>query len=361
MKKSKIFIVVSCGILSLASCDISIVALNGYSSSESTSVSNSTSDELTSEVSSSENSSTEQTSEEEISSNEVSSSEEVSSSKETSSEEESSSSTEITSDPYTDVDVDEFYENYTVASSYMDSYYRSLHSLMSGIIDDQIGDPIISDNQPMDGSLYVRNITENYIYDTDGDAIGYNIVDYKGDVVDTIYKGGGYVNLEEVSAYTYAFGEKTANHITSNKEYNILSSSWGEYCRGNFSYFSCDTVKYPDEPDLPDNYGGSIGDNNKKYYELDIGTTGTDTGDGYEVGDYNDGDDVIRGAARMVFTYNYSTDSHIEDSEERFVFYTYNHYYDFQEYLNYWGGWGEMFGTRNSNSDEYPETSNQVF
>jgi hypothetical protein len=26
------------------------------------------------------------------------------------------------------------------------------------------------------------------------------------------------------------------------------------------------------------------------------------------------------------------------------VFYTYNHYNDFQEYLNYYGGWGEMFG-----------------
>jgi hypothetical protein len=29
---------------------------------------------------------------------------------------------------------------------------------------------------------------------------------------------------------------------------------------------------------------------------------------------------------------------------ENYVFYTYNHYNDFQEYLNYEGGWGEMFG-----------------
>ena len=29
---------------------------------------------------------------------------------------------------------------------------------------------------------------------------------------------------------------------------------------------------------------------------------------------------------------------------EHHVFYTYNHYNDFQEYLNYEGGWGEMFG-----------------
>ena len=27
-----------------------------------------------------------------------------------------------------------------------------------------------------------------------------------------------------------------------------------------------------------------------------------------------------------------------------YVFYTHNHYNDFREYLNYYGGWGEMFG-----------------
>ena len=29
---------------------------------------------------------------------------------------------------------------------------------------------------------------------------------------------------------------------------------------------------------------------------------------------------------------------------EKYVFYTYNHYNDFCEYLNYYGGWGETFG-----------------
>ena len=29
---------------------------------------------------------------------------------------------------------------------------------------------------------------------------------------------------------------------------------------------------------------------------------------------------------------------------ETYLFYTYNHYNDFQEYLNYEGGWGELFG-----------------
>ena len=34
----------------------------------------------------------------------------------------------------------------------------------------------------------------------------------------------------------------------------------------------------------------------------------------------------------------------IYEAGEIHLFYTYNHYNDFQEYLNYAGGWGEMFG-----------------
>ena len=36
--------------------------------------------------------------------------------------------------------------------------------------------------------------------------------------------------------------------------------------------------------------------------------------------------------------------NNIIDLDEKYLFYTYNHYNDFQEYLNYEGGWGEMFG-----------------
>jgi hypothetical protein len=31
-------------------------------------------------------------------------------------------------------------------------------------------------------------------------------------------------------------------------------------------------------------------------------------------------------------------------TDEVYVFYTGNHYNDFREYLNYFGGWGEPFG-----------------
>jgi hypothetical protein len=80
------------------------------------------------------------------------------------------------------------------------------------------------------------------------------------------------------------------------------------------------------------------------YYEMDIGTTGTDCDPGYSVRVYNDGYSITRGAARIVYTYKDTNGNGEISLDERYVFYTYNHYNDFQEYLNYEGGWGEMFG-----------------
>lgn len=252
-------------------------------------------------------------------------------------------------DPYEGVTYDEFYSNYTRATSYEDVQYRTAHYFMSGIITDQTLDPTIYDRPSVDGK-FVKNSTESYIKDEDGNNIGYNIVDSTGEVVDTIYYGGGYVILEEVAAYVYAFGEVPPNQQNSWKRTEI-SDTWGyDYVRINFDYFSDD---YSNEADLPDNYGGAVGDNNKKYYELDIGTTGlysdgSEGCDSYTI--YN------RGIARMVFTYNWYDDTHIEEASERYAFYTYNHYDDFQEYLNYWGGWGEMFGYGISADINYVET-----
>lgn len=52
------------------------------------------------------------------------------------------------------------------------------------------------------------------------------------------------------------------------------------------------------------------------------------------------------GPARMVYTRYKMVDGVKKEVplEERHVFYTYNHYNDFQEYLNYYDGWGQMFG-----------------
>jgi hypothetical protein len=146
--------------------------------------------------------------------------------------------------------------------------------------------------------------------------------------------------LEEVAAYVYAFGNIPANYLGV-KNADPAENPWGQYLRLNHSKFSGSTTKYPYEPELP-NISGCGGE--LYYYEIDIGTTGTDCDPSYIARIYNDGSRITRGAARIVYTRFDKNNNHIIDPNERFVFYTYNHYNDFQEYLNYEGGWGEIFG-----------------
>ena len=241
-----------------------------------------------------------------------------------------------TTDPYVNMTEEEFYANYTPATSYSDSVYRSMHYFMSGSIEEQDQAPTIAENQPMENGKYIRNTSA--IYSSDGNV--YYVIDSEGNIVNMIFKGGAYVTLEEVAAYVLAFGDVPANY-TSSKKTKPTSSPWGEYLRLNHSAFSGDTSKYPYEPVLPD-ISGCGGD--LQYYEIDIGTTGTDCDPSYDAVLYNNGNKITRGAARIVYTRFDKNGNNIIDIDEKYVFYTYNHYNDFQEYLNYEGGWGEMFG-----------------
>ncbi len=243
---------------------------------------------------------------------------------------------EPTSDPYVGMTKDEFYQNYTKATSYKDALYRSAHGFMSGSIELQDQKPTLADYQPKCERRYYRNTSALYSEDKNT----YYIVNSYGEIVNTIYKGGGYVSLEEVAAYVYAFGEIPANYLAK-KSASPASSIWGEYLRLNHSEFTGDTVQYPYEPELPNisGCGGTF-----CYYEIDIGTTGNDCDPKYKSAIYNNGTKITRGASRIVYTYSDLNRNKIIDPNEKFVFYTYNHYNDFQEYLNYEGGWGEMFG-----------------
>lgn len=243
---------------------------------------------------------------------------------------------EILIDPYMGVSSEEFYSNYEPASSYLDSYYRTLHGFMSGSIEEQDQEPSTSSYQPKVGDLFVRNTSSIY----SDDMNTYYIVDANGKITNQVYKGGGYVTLEEVAAYVLAFGDVPSNY-TSKKSGKPQTSEWSEYLRLNHSYFSGDVSKYPYEPVLPNirGCGGEL-----YYYELDLGTTGTDCDPKYKAEPYNNGTKITRGAARIVYTRYDKNEDNIVDINEKYVFYTYNHYNDFQEYLNYEGGWGEMFG-----------------
>lgn len=239
------------------------------------------------------------------------------------------------SDPYENVSKDEFYENYTPACCYQNSVYRTEHKFMSGSLSVPDQAPTISEYQPEIDGLLVRN-NEPYYFDENT----YVVVDAYGDEVLRVYRGGAYITLEEVAAYVYAFGNVPANYV-SGKNMKPTSSAWGIYLRLNHSKFSGSTSKYPYEPELP-NISGCGGD--FQYYEIDIGTTGTDCDPHYTARIYNDGQRITRGAARIVYARFDKNGDSIIDPNEKYVFYTYNHYNDFQEYLNYFGGWGEIFG-----------------
>lgn len=239
-------------------------------------------------------------------------------------------------DPYESMTKEEFYANYKPADNYQDAYYRTLHGFMSGSIEEQNQKPSISEYQPQKDGVYFRNSAATY----SSDGKTYYILDAYGKVTNQVYKGGAYVTLEEVAAYVLAFGEIPANY-TEKKSGSPSKSIWGEYLRLNNTLFTGDTSRYPYEPELP-NISGCGGE--LYYYEMDLGTTGTDCDPSYAPEIYNDGRTITRGAARIVYTRYDKNKDEIIDINEKYLFYTYNHYNDFQEYLNYEGGWGEMFG-----------------
>ena len=224
---------------------------------------------------------------------------------------------------------------YKPAGSYEEALSRTQNGELSGYpyVPDQA--PNISDYRPMEDGKYIKNNDPYYI-----DENTYVVVDAYGREVFRIYRGGAYITLEEVAAYVYAFGDVPANH-SSSKNTKPTASVWGKYLRVNHTRFSGDTSRYPYEPVLP-RISGCGGD--LTYYEMDIGTTGTDCDPSYTSALYNNGSKITRGAARIVYARYDRNGNSIIDPDEKYVFYTYNHYNDFQEYLNYYGGWGEMFG-----------------
>ncbi len=242
-------------------------------------------------------------------------------------------------DPYEGMSKEEFYANYTPATSNEDAAYRSKHGFLSGSLEVPGQYAQEAAYRPMEDGMFLCNI--DAFYSDDGDT--YTVVDSYGNPVMRIYRDGGYITLEEVAAYMYAFGGKDGTlpaNYTSKKVTNATNSIWGKYLRGNHSYFKGDTSRYPYEPVLP-NISGCGGD--LQYYEMDIGTTGTET-PGYRGAPYNEGGKITRGAARLVYTRQDLNGNGVYEVGEIYVFYTHNHYNDFREYLNYYGGWGTMFG-----------------
>lgn len=256
-------------------------------------------------------------------------------------------------DPYENVTKDAFYANYSPACCLTNAKYRSKHGFLSGSKEVPGQFAVDAQNRPTEDGKFIRNTAAYY---ADGGST-YIVVDSSGREVMRIYKGGGYITLEEVAAYMYAFGGSN-DSIPANYSYSKKTrpseSIWGEYLRVNHTRFSGSTYKYPYEPELPDisGCGGAL-----QYYEMDIGTTGTKTPGDYAVKIYNNGNVITRGAARLVYARQDKNRNGIFEADEVYVFYTDNHYNDFREYLNYYGGWGEIFGNM-TGGGEYSSKTN---
>ena len=265
-----------------------------------------------------------------------------SSSSETSSSKIYITSSSIDSSKYSSVTKDEFYKNYIETDCYEDSQLRTENGLISGSIEKH--NEVPKSNTIFDNRESLRFTNASYHYDSNDKALAYDI-NTKDGVYKTIYYNAGYITLEEVAAYTLAFGEVPANYYDKDNK-ALAIAKWKQFGRINISTFSNNKTKYPHEPELP------VADSKGRFYkytETDIGLqVGFRMSNGDYVGEYNNGNSIARGVCRLVYTSSYADGGKIKDINERHVFYTYNHYNDFQEYLNYYGGWSNRFGNESS-------------
>lgn len=258
-------------------------------------------------------------------------------------------------DPYKSKSKDDFYLNYSNASSYEDAYFRTKHYLMSGDITPQKEESSLMYKLPFEvptyEDAYLMNSLCRYEVDQYGNYVSYTVNTLDGNDY-KIYYGAGYSSLDDVSAYLFAFGDVPANYIKEKKASSYeITSTWGEYLRLNQSRFSGDTSRYPYEPELT----GIFGDYN--YYESDFGSIGGFDCNG-PVSIYNNGNRISRGTCRFVYNFENHDGSKL-DLNNRHVFYTYNHYNDFQEYLNYKGGYTPRFGNESA-GNPYNQVINGV-
>ena len=242
-------------------------------------------------------------------------------------------------DPYQGMSREEFYADYTPACCNQDAKNRSRHGFLSGLLEVPGQFAQEAEYRPQAEGKFIRNTGGVYL--DEGNT--YVVTDALGNEVLRVHRAGGYITLEEVAAYMYAFGGDEGSlpaNYSSKKGGKPANSPWGEYLRLNHSKFIGDTDRYPYEPELP-NISGCGGE--LQYFEMDIGTTGTTT-PGYAPKPYVSGNKITRGAARLVYARQDLNGNGTYEPEEVYVFYTHNHYNDFREYLNYFGGWGEVFG-----------------
>ncbi|MFA5283104.1 MAG: hypothetical protein WC366_01035 [Bacilli bacterium] len=303
-------------------------------------------------------------------------------------------------DPYEGIDTNEEREtfetssSYVIANSFEDAQLRTAHGLISGTnMSSEIYSTTNVSSNYMSGGYYKRNTAAQYTFQDDNSYESYTILNPDGTTFETIYYGGAYTSLNEVAAYLLAFEEVPPNMgYTKNDTSSSCTSSqnWWRAGRVNYGSFSGpQQSKYTYEPAFPgmalysENYGVAT----RYYVECDFGDWENYNSEDYVYGQgiYSSGGSINRGVLRFVFTAKYqattSTNSEgkdvstientlnssfngAENINNRYVFYTYDHYGDFQEYLNYADGWGQRFGSMTAGNytptgTDYPPTEYQ--
>lgn len=278
--------------------------------------------------------------------------------------------------PYSDIDTDEeketFYATYTPAHSAIDAKYRSEMGLLSGNNTDSKYLP--KDNAKKDTSKInsLRSKTLNYIVNSETNNKDAYIFYNLDGTFTPIYYEGAYWTMNETAAYLFGFGKCPINQDYDKYEAKELESSktWWKYGRVNRGFYDGPVKeKYAYESFF-------VGMENKDIYytETDFGNSTyynetvydeqykpmpyikKDNEGKYNIFTSTPGD---RGVLRFVFTSvfenvlprAYKASHASEISNENYknvyynrVYYTFNHYNDWHEFLNYEDGWGQAFG-----------------
>lgn len=179
-----------------------------------------------------------------------------------------------------------------------------------------------------------------------------------------IFKNAAYTNIEDIAAYVVAFGDVPPNMQYTKDSGSSAISNWGKNGRVNYTYYSNDNSSgnYMYETECLTHSQTSPKNSSSDeywyhYFESDVGAT-LFNDEPYQretyansLKPYNDGSKITRGALRFVWTKGWTSSEHgryitgdIKESYERNIYYTTSHYNDFQQYLNYYGGWSGRVG-----------------
>ena len=129
-------------------------------------------------------------------------------------------------DPYQGMSKESFYADYEPACCNQDAAHRSKHGFLSGVLEVPGQFAQEAQNRPRADGKFVRNTAALYL--DSGNT--YVVTDSQGNEVLRVHRAGGYITLEEVAAYMYAFGGADGSlpaNYTTKKKAKPDSKQWG--------------------------------------------------------------------------------------------------------------------------------------